>query len=88
MKSPNPHKRRAMEEENDLDMEYCSTSRLVTPSPSAPLEGNRTNLTPKAKSRYQPANPFNCPKMIDEDIPDIEGPPDDHLSIEDECVIK
>ncbi len=26
--------------------------------------------------------------MIDEDIPDIEGSPDDHLSIKDECMIK
>ncbi len=56
MKGLNPHKRRAMEEE----------------------DGNR----------YHPVNPFNSPDMIDEDIPEIEGPPDEQFTIDKEHAIK
>src|SRR5258708_37294987 len=85
-KNLNPCKRRAMEEEDGLDLEPHSTSRPVTPSPTDPLEGNRANQTPKAKNRYQPMNLYNCPDMIDEDFLDIEEPQDDQMPIEDECM--
>src|SRR5260370_5165602 len=48
-------------------------------------EGYGNNQTTKGKARYQPINPFNCPEMVDKDIPDIEGPPDVQMSIEDKC---
>src|SRR5258708_2160818 len=83
--APNPRKRTAMEEEDSLETEYQPTSRPVTPSPTDLPEGYGNNQTPKVKARYQPVNPFNCPEMVDEDIPDIEGPPDVQMSIEDEC---
>ncbi len=83
--APNPQRRRAMEEEDGLEMEYQPTSRPVMPSPTDLPEGYGNNQTPKAKARYQPVNPFNCPEMVDKDIPDIEGPPDMQMSIEDEC---
>src|SRR5258708_4199364 len=76
-----------MEEEDGLDMELCSTSRPVTPSPNGPPEGSGVNRTPKAKNRYHPVNPFNSPDMIDEDIPEIEGPPDEQFTIDEECAI-
>ncbi len=51
-------------------------------------EGSRVNQTPKAKNRYHPVNPFNSPDMIDEDIPEIEGPPDEQFTIDKEHTIK
>ncbi len=85
-KNLNPCKRRAMEEEDGLDLEPQSTSRPVTPSPTDPPEGNGANQTPKAKNRHQSMNPYNCPDMIDKDFLDIEEPQDDQMPIEDECM--
>jgi len=43
LNSPNPCKRRAMEEEDGLDMTLHSTSRPITPFPNDPSEENRIN---------------------------------------------
>src|SRR5258707_5253946 len=69
MNSPNLQKRRTMEEEDSLDLASRPTSRPVTPSPSDSSDGNGANQTPKAKSRVQPAGPFNHPYMTEEDPP-------------------
>src|SRR5260221_14789613 len=77
-----------MQEEDGLDMTLHSTSRPITPSPNDPSEENRINQTPKAKTRYQLVNPFNCPEMLDKEFSEIGELQDEYLSDEEEYMVK
>ena len=77
-----------MEEEDGLDLEAHTTSRPVTPSPSDPSDGNGANLTPKAKTRFQPANPCRHPNMTDEEPHNGGEPQDEYMSDEEEYMLE
>ncbi len=64
----NPHKRRAMEEEDGLAMENRTTSRPATPS-----MGYEVNKTPKVKSRIQPPYMTHHQDTMDEDPLNMGG---------------
>ncbi len=81
----NLHKRRAMEEEDGLDMTPQNMSRPSTPSQIAPPDGHEVNKTPRAKSRFQPLNMTHHLDTIEIDTTDMENDQDDLTSNEEEA---
>ncbi len=75
-----------MEEEDGLDMEHSTLSRLVTPSPSTLPMGHEVNKTPKAKSRTQPPQPTYPHDIMDEDYSNMGGYQDMEMNSEEELI--
>ncbi len=77
-------KRRAMEEEDRLDMTSQNMSRPSTPSQITPPDGHKVNKTPRAKSRFQPPNATHHLDTIEIDTTDMENDQDNLMLNEEE----